>query len=275
MVGDRSRVYLVGMSPVSPVSSTPTQRSPVTLPFTTDEGFGSRATLGMVVLASDRTLENEIRQLPLPGVALHHSRIFNETHVDSHTLMAMKARLPEAAGLLPSEFGFSAIGYGCTSASTLMGDDAVAEAIHTAHPGVSVTNPVRAAVHAFRALNAHKIAIVTPYSEAVTLPVIERFEADGFEVPAFGSFLIEDDLVVARVSADSVATGAATVLAQADADAVFISCTSIRLFDHVQRLEDELGVPVVSSNTAFTWHLLRSGGIDDQFPEFGKLLSSH
>lgn len=229
----------------------------------------------MVVLASDRTLENEIRQLPLPGVALHHSRIFNETHVDSDTLMAMKARLPEAASLLPSEFEFAAIGYGCTSASTLMGDAAVADAIHQTHPGVHVTNPVHAAVQAFRALGARRVAIVTPYSEAVTLPVIERFETDGFEVPAFGSFLIEDDLVVARVSADSVAAGAEAVLQQSAADAVFISCTSIRLLDHVQGLEDDLGVPVVSSNTAFIWHLLRSGGIDDQFPGFGKLLGSH
>lgn len=229
----------------------------------------------MVVLATDQTLENEIRQLHLPGVALHHSRIFNAAHVDDNTLLAMKERLPAAAALLPNEFGFSAIGFACTSASTLIGDNGVAEAIHQAHPGIPVTNPVHAAVHAFRALDVDRIAVVTPYSEAVTLPVIERFEANGFSVPSFGSFLIEDDLVVAKVSANSVAAGAKKVLAQTAADAVFISCTSIRLFEHVQQLEDELGVPVVSSNTAFAWHLLRSGGIDDQFPGLGKLFHSH
>ena len=250
-------------------------RSPVSLDFTTDKGFGSRATLGLVVLATDQTLENELRQLPLPGVAIHHSRIFNDAHVDEDTLLAMKARLPEAASLLPVEFGFSAIGFGCTSASTLIGDDGVAEAIHQTHPEVATTNPVHAAVAAFRALGAKRIAVVTPYSETVTLPVIERFEADGLDVTAFGSFLIEDDLVVARVSADSVAAGVATVLEVAEADAVFISCTSIRLLDQVQRIEDDLDIPVVSSNTAFLWHLLRSGGINDRFEGFGTLLGSH
>lgn len=229
----------------------------------------------MVVLATDRTLENELRQLPLPGVALHHSRIFNEAHVDGDTLTAMEARLPEAASLLPAEFGFSAIGFACTSASTLIGDDGVAAAIGKSHPGVSVTNPVRAAVEAFRALGTAKVAVVTPYSEAVTMPVIERFESDGLAVPSFGSFLIEDDLTVSRVSAESVAAGATKVLAQSPADAVFISCTSIRLFDHVERLESQLGVPVVSSNTAFAWHLLRSGGIDDRFEGLGELLGTH
>ena len=44
--------------------------------FKTDDGFGGRAALGLVILQNDETIEAECRRmLDLPGVALHCSRI--------------------------------------------------------------------------------------------------------------------------------------------------------------------------------------------------------
>ena len=91
------------------------------LAFDTDEGFGPRARIGLVVLETDQTLEMEARSLPVDGVAWYHSRIANEMEVTPETLTAMEARLPDAAALLPDDFAFDAIGYGCTSAATLIG----------------------------------------------------------------------------------------------------------------------------------------------------------
>ena len=50
-----------------------------------------------------------------------------------------------------------------------------------------------------------------------------------------------------------------------------MSCTSLRLFGIAEALEDELDIPVVSSNLAFGWHLLRLAGIDDHLPGLGSL----
>lgn len=250
-------------------------RKPIELTWTADGGVGRRARLGLIVLASDLTIETELRQLPLDGVAINHSRIANELHVTPETLTAMQHRLPTAAALLPVEFEFDAIGYGCTSASTLIGDKGVAAGIQSAHPGVATTNPIQAALAAFEALGATRIGIVTPYSEIVTMPIIERFETEGFEVPAFGSFLIEDDLTVGRLSPQSVADGLGQVGLAAECDAFFVSCTSVALFEHVDELEAQFGRPVVSSNVALAWHLLRTGGIDDQFTGFGALFAQH
>ncbi|MGI9606300.1 MAG: maleate cis-trans isomerase family protein [Acidimicrobiales bacterium] len=249
-------------------------RTPIPLEWNTDEGLGSRARLGLIVLASDQTLENEIRSLPLPDVAIHHSRIPNEMHVSEETLTAMRADLPAAAALLPPVFGFDVIGYGCTSASTLIGDNGVEQAVQSVHAGVAVTNPIRAAVAAFSALGAHRIGVVTPYTEAVTLPIIERFEEDGLTVDAFGSFLIDDDLTVGRLSPAAVTAGLKTVAAHADCDAWFVSCTSIPLFSYVADLEAQLGAPVVSSNLALAWHLMRLAGIEDQPEGFGRLIAT-
>ena len=42
---------------------------------------------------------------------------------------------------------------------------------------------------------------------------------------------------------------------------------------YVGELEDELGVPVVTSNQATFWHVLRTLGLEDQIPGYGRLLA--
>lgn len=245
---------------------------PTRLDFATDSGFGARAMIGLILLETDRTLEVEARRIQLDGVAFYHSRIENDAEVTAETLTAMAARLPAAAALLPSRFGFDAIGYGCTSAATLIGEDAVAAAIRTAHPDMACTNPVSAAVDAFRALGPQRLAILTPYSEAVTAPVVAHFESHGFVVDAVGSFLETDDLTVAMISEASIADGVRRLMSTCDVDAVFVSCTSLRTFGVIEALELELGVPVVSSNLALLWRLLRLAGIDDAVDGLGRLM---
>lgn len=247
----------------------------VRLDFDTDEGYGDRARLGLIVLETDQTIEAEARALThdLEGVTIYHSRIAMEPEVTHDTLTAMKARLPEAAGLLPSAFEFDAVGYGCTSASTLIGSDGVAACIESGHPGVPNTEPISAAIAAMHALDAARVAIVTPYTAEVTAPVAERFSAAGLQVTGLGSFVEPSDLVVARISPLSIAGGVRAIVQQADCDAVFVSCTSLRVLDIAPGLEAELGVPVVSSNMALLWHLLRLAGIDDDLSEFGRLFA--
>lgn len=245
------------------------------LPFDTDDGFGARARIGLVVLETDQTIEAEARQLNLEGVDFYHARIPMEPVVTPQTLTDMHERIPVAAGLLPRAFDFDAIGYACTSAATLIGDDGVAAAIQQAHPGMACSNPIAAAVAAFHALDAKRIAVVTPYTADVTRPIAEHFDAAGLTVCALGSFCEASDLVVARISEQSVANGVRQIVAQADGDggcdAVFVSCTSLRAFGVIDALERELGRPVVSSNLALLWHLLRMTGVEDAVPGLGSL----
>lgn len=243
----------------------------IELPFETDGGFGSRATIGLVVLETDHTVEPEFRSIDVDGVVWYHSRIPMEPEVTPQTLTDMRARLPEAAKLLPAEFEFDAIGYGCTSAATLIGEEGVTGAIRTAHPEMACSNPISAAVEAFRALDVSRIAVVTPYTADVTAPIIEHFRDHGIDVDNFGSFNESRDHVVAKISPESIAAGVRDIVSATECDGVFISCTSLRTFGIVESLEAELGVTVVSSNLALSWHLLRLAGIDDTIEGLGQL----
>jgi maleate isomerase len=56
-------------------------------------------------------------------------------------------------------------------------------------------------------------------------------------------------------------------------DAVFVSCTSVRLVDAVAEIEAECGLPVTSSNHAMAWHCLRLAGVDTKLPGLGRLFA--
>jgi len=124
------------------------------LQFKTDIGLGERANIGVIVLSSDQTLEHEFRTLlDFNGVALYHARIPNEMEITKSSLAKMEADLPVAAALLPASFNFSAIGYGCTSGATIIGEARVEKAIQSVHPETLTTNPLTACKAALRALD--------------------------------------------------------------------------------------------------------------------------
>lgn len=243
------------------------------LDFETDAGVGTRAKMGLIVLETDESLEPELARVAgLPGVAIYHTRIPMVAEINPETLMRMKQDLPAAANALPEPMEFDVIGYGCTSASTVIGSDAVRDAVRTARPGVQVTDPLRAAIAACQALNVTRLGFVTPYIPEVSNRMRAKLEDAGIEIAGFGSFEESDDRVVARISEASVLSAIETVAAQTSCDAVFVSCTNLRILNILEQAEARIGCPVISSNLALSWHMLRLSGVSEPRIGFGKLL---
>jgi maleate isomerase len=245
------------------------------LPFDTDKGVASRARIGLIVLATDNTIEHEWRRImtDMEGVALYQSRILNDAQITPETLRAMEPRIASATDVILPGAPFDVIAYGCTSATMAIGEEGVFARIHEARPDVRCTTPVTAAFAAFRAFGAKRIGVLTPYRADVNRIVADYIEARGFEVPVFGSFNEENDMIAARITPRSVREGVLAVTAKANVDAVFVSCTSIRLAETAAEIENEIGIPVTSSNHAMAWHALRLAGVTEAMPQWGKLFA--
>jgi maleate isomerase len=69
----------------------------------------------------------------------------------------------------------------------------------------------------------------------------------------------------------SIAEGIRTLARSTTLDAVFVSCTSLRLSEIVSEVEGEIGIPVTSSDHAMAWHCLRLAGVKDVVPGVGRL----
>ena len=244
------------------------------IPFEIDEGIGYRATIGLIVLGSDQTIEHEFRSfLNIDGVAFYESRIQNSSTITPQTLADMEQRIPHCADIILKDVPIDVFAYGCTSASMVIGEERVFERIREKRPGAKCTTPITAAFAAFETLNATNLAVLTPYREDVNEAVATYIEQRGFNIVAFGSFNEEDDNRAAKISTNSI-RDAAIELGQPDnIDAVFVSCTNLRIAPVINEIEQATGKPVTSSNHAMAWHCLRLAGLSDSLPKFGRLFT--
>ena len=61
------------------------------LPYNIGSGVGERARIGLLVLESDQTIEEEFRLLTtLPGVSIYHARLENGVDVTTEMLSQME-----------------------------------------------------------------------------------------------------------------------------------------------------------------------------------------
>lgn len=242
------------------------------LPFTLDAGIGARARIGLIVLATDHTIEHEWRSLlAIPGVAFYESRIMNASAITPETLSMMERDLTQATAVIRPGEAMDVIAYGCTSGAMVIGEDKVAARVHEARPGIPVTTPIGAALAGMKALGCRRIALLTPYIDRINRMMRDYIQARGIAVPALGSFNHEEDNEVARIDGASVRAAALELGRHRDVDGIFVACTSLRVAALVEGLEAELGKPVTSSNHAMAWHALRLGGVAEAFLDRGRL----
>ncbi len=232
------------------------------LPFDCDEGLGSRAALGLIVLQADETIETEFRPLfDLEDVVLYHARIPSDPEVNEETLMRMKAGLTDTAALLPGNRPLDVIGYACTSASTVIGSGAVEAAVQKAHPHARVTNPAVAVVAALNHLGVTRVGVVTPYIAEVSEAVVDLLRKEGLDPVRVGSFGQSGEATVARITPKSVEHAVQAIGEDPEVEAVFASCTNLRTFPVIEACEKKLGKSVISSNLALAWHMMRLAGL--------------
>lgn len=244
------------------------------LPYETDNGPAERASIGVIVLATDFTIEHEFRQmLDLPGVAFFEARIKNDVVVTPDTLMAMRERIADTASLILPGEKLDVMAFGCTSASMVIGEENVFAEIRKVQPEAKCTTPITAAFAAFDAFEAKRIAVLTPYRDDVNQAVRRYIESKGYEIAVMGSFNEEHDPTAAKITVDSLSNAAEEIAGLADVDAVFVSCTNLRFANAAPQIEARIGKPVTSSNHAMGWHCLRLAGIEDKRPEFGRLFT--
>jgi maleate isomerase len=230
-------------------------------PYELDSGFGDGVRMGLIVLSTDESLENEARMM-LAGrpVSILHARIPAQPDVTPDSLRRMADEMTTTAARLPR--GLDVIGYGCTSAATIIGPEKVEKLIQLAHPGVPVTNPITAVSTALKALGTSRIGFGSPYVDSVTAPMRDFLAARGIDSVAQASFEQANDYTVARITEDSTRRMVETLAENDGVQAFFTSCTNLRTFGIIDAVEAETGRPMVSSNQAMLWHMLHLAGVD-------------
>ncbi len=230
--------------------------------YTLEGPIGTRATLGMIVLQTDETLEYDLRQtFTAPDISLYVSRVPSGADVTPETLAQMSAALPASAALLPPDLTYDVVGYGCTSGTAVIGPDKIAEQVRAGCKARHVTDPLSALVALCKARGVQNLAFLSPYIEEVSVTLRDALNARGVATPVFGSFNEAIESKVAKISKASLYDAAMALGASDKVDAVFLSCTNLRTLEVIPQIEADLGKPVFSSNQALAWHMGQLAGL--------------
>jgi hypothetical protein len=123
----------------------------------------------------------------------------------------------------------------------------------------------------YRSLGVKNIVITGPYIDEINECFRVFYTDSGFNVLKVNGLGILD-LHEIGAAPPSRAYKAALEVFDPKADGVFIGCTNFRCSDVIEQLEQDLGKPVITSNQATAWQLMRLLGIDDPVEGYGELL---
>lgn len=241
--------------------------------------------IGQIVPSSNTTMETEIpamfrrRETILPERFTFHSSRMRMKQVTAEELAAMDKDSDRCA-LELSDARMDVLGYACLVAIMAqgLGYHRSSEArLHevTVQNGAAapVVSSAGALVEGLHAMGAKKVSILTPYMKPLTQRVVDYIQHEGIEVHASLSLEIPDNLEVGRQDPLAPAKHVER-LDTAGVDAVVLSaCVQMPSLESIQRVEDKLGLPVVTAAAATVHAMLKQLGLEARVPDAGALLS--
>jgi maleate cis-trans isomerase len=231
--------------------------------------------IGFLVPPGNPTVEVEMIALAPPQVSVHFTRMVAQGVAGSHHGQEERnrsqiAHLPENVALL-AMVSPKVIVLAHTATSYTLGKKGEAELVarmqrKTGIPFITAFGSVLAAL---AHLNVKRIAYGTPYDADATAKGKASLEAHGIEVASVARL---DNVKNIYDETAERAYGLARKVDVPQAQAVFLSGVGMPTLATLEKMEHDLGKPVVSAAAAMMWNALRIAGVSDPIPGFGRLL---
>ncbi len=228
--------------------------------------FGPRGVIALFIPLQNSNMQPEYEAMRPPGIS-------NQIYRFS---LAAPDKVPEAA------IRDVAGGLGCWPDIVVIGNsvemrglsaaafDDYRAALQDKIGAVPLVTATDATVAGLKALGAKRIAAISPMSDAYSDNVAAYYEEHGFEVPYHAGLQVGRSEDIIRIGF-AEAHEALLSLDHDDVDAFLHVGGALGIADSIEKLEQELGRPVVSSNVATYWHTLRRLGLPDRLEGFGRL----
>lgn len=241
--------------------------------------------IGQIVPSSNLTMEREIpamlrvREEHYSERFSFHSSRMRMKKVTKEELAAMDKDSDRCA-LELSDAAVDVMGYACLVAIMSMGKGyhrVSQERLHQITVDAGNPSPVvssaGALVDGLHLMGAKKVSIVAPYMKPLTQMVAEYIESEGIEVKDYLALEIPDNLEVARQDPMSLLEHYKK-LDFKGVDAIVLSaCVQMPSLAAIQKVEDEVGIPVVSAAVATTHQMLAKLNLKPHVPNCGALLN--
>jgi maleate isomerase len=241
--------------------------------------------IGQIVPSSNVTMETEIpamlraREAHFPERFTFHSSRMRMKKVTREELAAMDADSDRCA-LELSDASVDVLGYACLVAIMSMGKGYHRESEERLHaltvenemPAPVVTS-AGALVDGLHVLGAKKIAVLAPYMKPLTKLVVDYIENEGISVSDWHALEIPDNLEVAAQDPANLLEHYRKLDLQGVDALVLSACVQMPSLPSIQKVENEVGIPVVSAAVCTAYQMLKKLELEATVPDAGALLS--
>ena len=235
----------------------------------------SNPRVGLIALASDFMIEKDfINVIKDRDIDFFVNRIECYNPLTKENLIKMSNKVTEVTKDILPDQDIDCVVYGCTSGTVAIGENIIANQIYKSKPNTYVTTPITAALKAFSNLNIKKISVLTPYPKTVNETVFNYLLKNNINVLNFSSFNLNYDSEIAKVEPKHIIKTIKN-MEYRDSDAIFVSCTALRIVEVLQEAEDDINKIIISSNQSIIWDSLRLSNTNDKINGFGQLFKLH
>src|SRR5436305_13290074 len=226
---------------------------------------------GVLIPSTNTTVEIECRLLPASYQA-HVGRLMTST--PGQTFSPSRDEDIDYQSRLLGTAKVELVILAQTSAS-LFADDYDEEVTKrmSAGAGVPAITSAQAIGRAVGALRARRIAIVSPYSDAVNERAARYFDGKhGLETVALEGFGATDSYAIGQLGPEN-ARDAFARIDRPEIEAFVVPGGNFPTMASIEGWELEFGKPVITTNQAALWAMRQRLGSTDRMPELGRLLA--
>ncbi len=230
-----------------------------------------RATIGLISPGTGPNMEMDFHRFLPEGVSCATTRIpFGGPTPES--LMKLADRLEETAAMFKRR-PHDLVMFGCTSGSLIGGLDFDQECIRRIErsSGTRGMTTSTALLEGFRKLGVCRPAIVTPYPDDTNEAEARFLSHHGIDCTTIRGMKFREESI-ADIEPGFVYQSVAE-LDLTGADSIFISCTGLNVLDIIPALEEDYGLPVITSNQVTLWGCLRHASVGTRIPDLGTLFT--
>lgn len=233
--------------------------------------YSRRARIGVIAPLDDQ-VEYAFNKYAPDGVSFDSTRL-SFPGPTPEGLIYLSDQLEEAAKMYKKK-PHDVVLFGCTSGSCIKGygfDKECIERIERAcgWPGLTTSTAV---LEAFQALGLNRTVVMTPYPDDTNEAEKKFLEDNEIEVTSITGIGFNRVNGVSNANKEFLYRNAKKLKLEG-AEVFFLSCMGLATMELVEILEEDLGMPVITSHQASLWACLRHCRVNDKLPGLGKLFT--
>lgn len=207
--------------------------------------------IGLIVPSSNTVMEPDFHRYLGDTCTISTCRIFLESVDPEAEKRMLNEELPRSLRLIKTTAPDIVV-FGCTSAGSLGGvthDQGIAKTI-SEETGSEAITVVESILTQLRLLLCRRVALFTPYREALTQSVAGCLAESGYDLATTMGMGILQNRDIGEVPPAEIVRFVDANMAGCEADCIFLSCTNWQAIGAMKALKDRHGIPVISSNQA-------------------------